>query len=197
MKIVVTGFNPFGSFHVNSSEVLVRMLETSEVSKTETIVTAVLKTEFDSAGDEISRLVRTIQPDAVFCTGMSDHDHCLRFEQVARNWNSCPDPDNAGNLRTGEPVIKNGPTCYRATLPYHAFRAALEREGIHSLLSEDAGGYVCNHVFYRACHEISQRQLKTRCGFVHLPSIKNNMDQTGQPLDMIAHAITICLRSLM
>jgi pyroglutamyl-peptidase len=198
MKILVAGFNPFGGLDVNSSEALVGVLATSRISETATVITAVLRTEYQYAGSEIARLIREIEPNFVLCTGMSSADSFLRFEQVAKNWDCCSSPDNAGDLRMGSPIIATGPALYRASLPYDMCRSALDQQGIRSVLSEDAGGYVCNHVFYRACHEIDQRQVKARCGLIHIPPMDTGgVNRVGQSLALSVQAVTICLASMV
>jgi pyroglutamyl-peptidase len=199
MKIVIVGFNPFGGLDVNSSEALVRVLATSiKIHRTVKFITSILRTEYRYAGNEIARLIREIEPDVVVCTGMSSRNPFLQFEQVAQNWDCCSFADNVGDLRTGSPIIANGPPLYRATLPYYAWRSALDQQGIPSVLSEDAGGYVCNHVFYRACYEIDRWELKARCGLVHLPPIqKTGESHASQPLALTVQAIKICLTSMI
>jgi pyroglutamyl-peptidase len=198
VKIIVTGFNAFGGLGANSSEALVRQLATSKICETANVITSILRTEYQFAGDEIARLVKEIEPDFVVCTGMSSGDPFLKFEQIARNWDCCFSADNVGDLRAGSVITANGPPLYRASLPYDAYRAALEQQGISSVLSEAAGGYVCNHVFYRACYEIDQRQLNARCGLVHVPSMDTaGRNHVSQPLAVTIQAVTICLELLL
>ncbi|MGA2119182.1 MAG: pyroglutamyl-peptidase I [Bryobacteraceae bacterium] len=164
--ILTTAFNPFGGAATNASEVLLRALEADAG-----VVKAVLETEYHAAGSEIVRLIRDLHPEAVICFGVADGERAVRLEQVARNWDATPARDNAGDVRIGQTIVPVGPDRYLGTLPYRAIAAELGARDIPYLFSEDAGGFVCNHTFYRARHEIEESGLEIPCGFIHVPSI--------------------------
>jgi pyroglutamyl-peptidase len=164
--ILTTAFNPFGTAPTNASEVLLRALEEDAG-----VAKVVLETEYRAAGNEIVRLIRDLHPDAVICFGVADGERAVRLEQVARNWDATSAPDNSGEVRIGQSILPAGPDHYLGTLPYQAIAAELDARGIPYLFSEDAGGFVCNHTFYRARHEIEESGLEIPCGFIHVPAI--------------------------
>lgn len=164
--ILATAFNPFGGAQTNASEVLLRALEDNA-----DVTRVVLPTEYNAAGSEIVRLIRTLRPDAVICFGVAKGEMVVRLEKVARNWDATPAPDNSGEVRTRRAIAPSGPGFYLGTLPYEAIAARLGALRIPYVFSDDAGGFVCNHTFYRARHEIEETGLEMPCGFIHVPSI--------------------------
>src|SRR5471032_2259370 len=100
MPILLTGFTPFGSLAMNSSQAVVGALAAEALG----LETAVLRTEYRFAGDEIVRLIRERSPSAIVCLGMNERSAQIRLETVARNWDHCALPDNAGELRQGRTI---------------------------------------------------------------------------------------------
>jgi len=181
--ILATAFNPFGAAETNASETLLRALGDDAG-----MVREVLPTEYERAGREIVRLIRELRPQAVICFGVAGSADVLRLEQFARNWAETAAPDNAGDLRNGQAIMPGAPDFYPATLPYDAISAPLDARGIPHVLSENAGGYVCNHTFYCARHEIAESGQQIPCGFVHVPPIKG-----PQEFAMLLEAMRICI----
>jgi pyroglutamyl-peptidase len=182
--ILATAFNAFGSAETNASEILLNALEENKG-----VFRVVLPTEYRAAGTQIVRLIRDVRPEAVVCFGVANGPPTMRLEQLARNWDATDDPDNAGDLRIGQAIIPEAPNTYRATLPYEAMRIALDARKIPHVDSDDAGGYVCNHTFFRARHEIAESGIGASCGFIHVPPINS-----PQEFVMFLEAIRICIQ---
>lgn len=182
--ILATAFNPFGTAETNASELLLNAVEEGA-----DLVRVVLRTEYEAAGCEIVRLIRDLTPKAVICFGVAGTESVIRFEQVARNWNGVPSPDNAGEVRMGRQIVPGARELYLATLPYDAIAAELRQSGIAHMFSHDAGGYVCNHTFYCARHEIAQSGLAIPCGFIHVPPISEQ-----RQFATLLEAMRICIR---
>lgn len=191
MPLLLTGFTPFGSHATNSSQAVVE----SFAAEAGGLDTAVLRTEYEFAGDEIVRLIREKRPVAVVCLGMNERSGQVRLEAVARNWDNCPRPDNAGILREGQRIVEGAPGTYPSTLPLRRLADRLEREAIESAISEDAGNYLCNHVFFRACHENAVNGHGVPCGFIHLPPL-SGPPETARPLDLLVRAVRLCLSEI-
>ena len=45
----------------------------------------------------------------------------------------------------------------------------LQEEGIPASVSQTAGTFVCNHLFYGLMHELEKQDQKIKGGFVHIP----------------------------
>jgi pyroglutamyl-peptidase len=67
-------------------------------------------------------------------------------------------------------VVPEGPAAYFSTLPVKSALRALQIAGIRAEVSQTAGTYVCNHVFYALMHELAGAVApRARGGFIHVP----------------------------
>jgi pyroglutamyl-peptidase len=89
-------------------------------------------------------------------------------------------PDNAGQQRTGQPILKTAPAAYFSTLPIHALRDALLAQSIPAELSSSAGHFVCNHVFFHLAHSLRKARRNIPAGFIHVPYLPEQA-VSGQP----------------
>lgn len=170
-KILLTGFDAFGGASINPSWLAVKALHGRQVLG-HTIVAAQLPTVFGTSLQELRALLQKHQPDLVICVGQAGGRSALSLERVAINVDDAPMADNAGAQPVDSPVVKGAvPAAYFTSLPIKAMLAALQREGLPAEVSQTAGTFVCNHVFYGLMHALAtKRQLKhTRGGFVHVP----------------------------
>jgi pyroglutamyl-peptidase len=168
MPILVTAFNPFGAHPTNPSEILVRNLAARNLAAASTLI---LPTEYAASARILTNAIRTLKPTAVLCLGLAEREPVLRLELFARNRSTSPAPDNAGLIRLNHPIVPGAPETLPATLPYAAISAAWTARAIPHRLSTDAGGFVCNHVFFHALHTLAQSPTPIPCGFIHLPLI--------------------------
>jgi pyroglutamyl-peptidase len=172
MRITVTGFDAFGGLPSNSSEVGVLQLAREGSGWAPGVLdTLVLPTVYSLADQSVRILLHSDAPDLLLMTGMASSSQAVLIETRARNLDACPEPDNAGEVRLGNQVRRNGPEFYSANINVPALYRGLRTRAIQALISDDAGGFVCNHAFYVACHEIDRARLPTRCGFLHLPGM--------------------------
>ena len=130
----------------------------------------------------------------MICTGQAGGRAALSLERVAINVNDARIPDNTGEQPVDTPVIAGGPAAYFTTLPIKAMLAALLDEGINAEVSQTAGTFVCNHVFYGLMHELATRTelSRTRGGLIHVPWLPAQ----GQPsmrLDEIVQGLKLAI----
>lgn len=168
--MLVTGFEPFGKDKVNPSWMAAQALHGRLVGG-HRLVGARLPTVFDRAADELRALLQKYRPDLVICCGQAGGRVNLSLERVAINVNDARIADNAGAQPIDTPVVPAGPTAYFTSLPIKAMLAALLAQGINAEVSQTAGTFVCNHVFYALMHELATRRPLAHCrgGFVHVP----------------------------
>jgi len=200
MRILVTGFEPFGIVRVNASEQIVRRLAAgARAGKRDDLIAEILPTEFTAAGKKIRRLIRAIRPDAVVCLGVAPARGTISLERVALNLDDEESPDNAGRIRLGRRIVRGAPAAYWTTLPLEPMRKAMKKAGIPSKISNHAGTYVCNHVFYCARHEMERMKNRAPCGLIHVPAIgrrgRGNR-ALGLPLSKMILAVESCLNVL-
>lgn len=192
MSILVTGFQPFGKISVNPSQ---RIIEHLQAQQREDIVALVLPTEYKASGDCIQQAILEVQPTAILSLGVAQSRSTISLERVAINLDDASIPDNAGVYATGQQIAEDGPPAYWATLPLLAMHQALAARGIPVTMSNHAGTYICNHVFYVAQHTLAQSGKPIPCGFIHIPDIAkpNESESKGLPLEKMIEAVEICL----
>jgi pyroglutamyl-peptidase len=120
--------------------------------------------------DGIKRALRGVRPDLVIALGQADRRLAITPERVAINIDDARIPDNAGSQPEDRPVVRGGPAAYWSTLPTKEIVARLRKRGIPADVSQTAGTFVCNHLFYVLMHEL-RRGPRIRAGFVHLPTL--------------------------
>lgn len=165
-KVLVTGFEPFEGASVNPSGEIARQLHGTVVGG-HRVVGALLPCVFGAAITELRRQIRASKPALILCVGQAGGRAEITPERVAINVDDARIPDNAGRQPVDRPVVRGGPAAYWSTLPVKAIVADLRRRGIPAAVSQTAGTYVCNHVFYGLMHEL--RRKKVRGGFIHVP----------------------------
>jgi pyroglutamyl-peptidase len=175
MKVLLTGFNPFADIQVNPSQLVVDAIALKEKKKSDIqITTEILPTEFIKAGNRIQELIQKITPALFLGLGVSEERRVLRIERVALNLDDSVFPDNAGFTPVGKLIVDDGPLAYFSNFPLLHLKKKLQTKGIPIEISNHAGTYVCNHVFYLAMHQIKKLDIDTICGFIHLPLISDH-----------------------
>ncbi|WP_066272476.1 pyroglutamyl-peptidase I [Hydrogenophaga palleronii] len=169
-KVLLTGFDAFGGAALNPSWLAVSSLHGRQVLG-HTLVAAQLPTVFDASLQTLNSLLKQHRPAVVICVGQAGGRRAISLERVAINVNDAPTSDNAGAQPVDTPVRAGAPVAYFTGLPIKAMLAALQREGIAAEVSQTAGTFVCNHVFYGLMHALATDPLlrHTRGGFVHVP----------------------------
>lgn len=170
MKILLTGFTPFGNNPLNPSQQLVESLPEFG-NNGETLVKAILPVDQVQAPRILLDRLHQSQPDAVLMFGLASGRAKICLERVAINLQDFRIPDNAGVTITDKPVVDDGPAAYFSTLPVRVMLNALRVEGVPATLSLTAGAYLCNQVFFTLMHEITEKQLPIKAGFIHLPAL--------------------------
>ncbi|WP_454252543.1 pyroglutamyl-peptidase I [Pseudomonas sp. Marseille-Q7302] len=166
MTLLLTGFAPFGGEDLNPSWEAVRRLDGERLGDL-TVVAAQLPTEFGTALKMLDDLLDHHRPTLVVAVGQAGGRAELSLERIAINVDDARIPDNAGRQLIDEPVVAGGPAAYFSTLPIKAMVHALRAAGIPAAVSQTAGTFVCNHVFYGLQHRLQGTGV--RGGFIHIP----------------------------
>ena len=164
--VLLTGFAPFGGEAVNPSWQAVQALQGRHVSG-HRIVARQLSVEFGTALQELRAAIRETKPALVLCVGQAGGRAAMSLERVAINVDDARIPDNAGAQPIDAEIVAGGPAAYFTRLPIKAMHAELQAAGIPAEVSQTAGTYVCNHVFYGLMHALRNRRI--RGGFIHIP----------------------------
>lgn len=168
MTLLLTGFAPFGGETLNPSWEAVRRLDGERLGDLP-VVAAQLPTEFGAALRVLDELLERHRPTLVVAVGQAGGRAELSLERIAINVDDARIPDNAGRQPIDEPVVAGGPAAYFSTLPIKAMTRVLRDAGIPAAVSQTAGTFVCNHVFYGLQHRLQGSGV--RGGFIHIPCL--------------------------
>ena len=201
--VLLTGFEPFGGESVNPSALAVQQLDGRTIAK-HRVVTAVLPCAFGDSLAALRRELRRTQPKLVVCVGQAGGRQAITIERVAINVDDARIPDNVGAQPIDAPIVRSGPAAYFSTLPIKAMVAALTEAGIAGAVSQTAGTFVCNHVFYGLMRSL-QRREGVRGGFVHVPFLpaQAEANQRGgevppsMPLAQIVEGLEVAVRAAL
>lgn len=178
MKILLTGFDPFGGASINPAWEAVKLVKAPEGVE---LVKLEVPTVFGASIDVVLAAIEACRPDAVVCVGQAGGREKITPERVAINVNDARIADNAGQQPSDEPIYSDGPVAYFATLPIKAMVTAMERAGIGAAVSNSAGTFVCNQLMYGVLYHIERAYPGVRGGFVHVPCIPEQVAGTEKP----------------
>lgn len=167
MKILVTGFMPFGGETVNPAYEAVKLLP-DEICGAK-IVKAEIPVVYKKGPATVETAIEAENPHMVLCVGQAGGRARITPEFVGINYANFRIPDNEGNQPLATKLEPEGPDAYFATLPVQAMVDACQKAGIPAAVSYTAGTYCCNEVLYSLLHALSERHPGVRGGFVHVP----------------------------
>ncbi|HNE60095.1 MAG TPA: pyroglutamyl-peptidase I [Ottowia sp.] len=195
--VLVTGFDPFGGDALNPSWLLAERLHWRRVSG-HVVQAAQLPTRFADSLPRLYALLAQWRPALVVCLGLAASRAALSIERVAINVQDARIPDNAGAQPVDEPVVAGAPAAYFSTLPIKAMRRAMLAAGVPAEVSQTAGTFVCNHVFYGLMHHLATRRglQRTRGGFIHVPPLAEHGPQ-GLPLEQMVEGLRTGIRAAL
>lgn len=165
--VLLTAFEPFGGQGVNASQLAANGLD-GRVIRGHRVVVVILPCVFGEAIAALKRAIRRVKPDLVIASGEAGGRAAITLERVAINVDDATIDDNAGARPVDRAIADAGPVGYWSRLPIKAIVSALRRRRIPAAVSQTAGTFVCNHVFY-GLMRIVARQPGLRAGFVHVP----------------------------
>lgn len=182
LRVLLTGFTPFGGDAANPSERLAAALAEAPPLSGLVLATAVLPVTYAGALPALRAALDADRPDVVLATGLAGGRAQVSVERVAINVDDARLADNDGIRRIDAPVVPGGPAAYFATVPIKAMAAAIRGAGVPAAVSQSAGTFLCNHVFYHACHIAATARPGLRAGFIHLPWLPDQaIDHPGEP----------------
>lgn len=170
MTILVTGFDRFGDLTFNPSELVAQQLVKSRRSTYgEALQGRILQTAYVAAANEIEALIRQTQPSIVLGFGVSESRDKICLERFALNLDDAPIQDNAACARGGIEIERGGPAAVKTNVDIAAILRRLVDGGVDAEISNHAGTFVCNHVYYRALRTLEKLRSQALCLFVHVP----------------------------
>ena len=179
-KLLITGFDPFAHYQINPCWEVVKALP--EQLGDFRLTKLLLPNIFGLAGRMLLERAEKLQPDIILLTGMDSGNTHVHVDTVAVNIRDALVEDNLGHRPWNEPVIAGGPAAYMATIPAHEIVRELQKEHCPVHLGYTTGGYVCNDIFYLACHHYANSKIKV--GFVHVPLLPEMVWDEGLALPL-------------
>lgn len=170
MAILLTGFEPFADHAVNPTAEIARALDGKTIDGVP-VVGRVLPVSRAEAWPMLSGWIDEVKPRVVLATGVSNRPG-VSLERIARNVDDYPIPDNTGEKATAQAIDPAGPSEYHTDVSVADLRDGLWLDGYETTVSDDAGTYLCNHVYYCLLHAAGNY----RALFVHLPRISDGGD---------------------
>lgn len=183
--VLLTGFEPFGGYAVNSSWEAIKTLEGKQIDGY-TIKTVQLPVEYATSAETLSLKIREMNPDIVIGFGLVPDD-CIRLEYAARNTTG-KYKDNKGYVPEARSIVPNAPERLYSSLPLAEIRKFLRSNRIKAVISGDAGDFLCNFISYHLL--LQQKEAGIRAtGFVHLPPLDSTY--TADYLNRIVEMIVV------
>ena len=178
MKILLTGFEPFGGDTTNPSAQVVEYLAQQSLMGCE-IAVAILPVDRWRGPAAALSAIEMHRPDVVLSLGQATGRSAISIERVAVNLMDYRIADNVGHVAADEPIVADGPAAYFATVPVREMLAAVHQAGVPAELSLSAGTYLCNQVLYAVLHHLEQ--TGRRAGFIHLPMLPEQAAAQSRP----------------
>lgn len=174
-RVLITGFSAFPGAPKNPTQVLVSLFDqhSAEFEACADITAVLLPTEYAYVDAEFSALMDEINPDIALHFGLNQQATGFTLEQTARNICNVERLDNAGAAPKSPEIDPKGPANLSGSLPLLEIRRALANASLPVEMSDDAGGYVCNYLFYRSRQLVGKN---TMSGFIHVPLLNTQTD---------------------
>ena len=194
MKIIVTGFDPFGGEKINPSIECVKALP--EVEGVE-LIRLELPTVFKESAKRLNEVINEVKPDAVLSVGQAGGRPGITMERIAINVDDARIPDNISQQPIDETIQTKGAAAYFSTLPIKRIVKAIREAGIPVEVSNSAGTFVCNHIMYQELFAATKADKPIKAGFMHIPFIpEQTTDKPSLPLEESTKALQIAIETI-
>ena len=199
MKILVTGFDPFGGEPINPAIESVKRLpdniEGAEIIKLE------IPTVRKKSLEKIEKAINEHNPDVILSIGQAGGRFDISIERIGINLDDFRIPDNEGNQIIDEPIFPDGENSYFVKLPVKAMVQNVQKNNIPASVSYTAGTFVCNHVLYGVLYLIEKKYKGKKSGFIHIPFLPQQVvDKRNMPsmeLNTIVKGLTAAIEAIV
>ena len=199
MKILVTGFDPFGGEPINPAIESVKRLP-DNIAGAE-IIKLEIPTVRKKSLEKIEKAINEHNPDVILSIGQAGGRFDISIERVGINLDDFRIPDNEGNQIIDEPVFPDGENSYFVKLPVKSMVQNVQKNNIPASVSYTAGTFVCNHVLYGVMYLIEKKYKGKKSGFIHIPFLPQQVvDKRNMPsmeLDTIVKGLTAAIEPIV
>lgn len=197
MKVLLTGFTPFGGEEINPSYEAVKLLN-DEIAGAK-IIKLEIPTVFHKSIKTLEEAIEQEKPDIVICVGQAGGRFEICVERIAINIDDARIEDNEGNKPVDEAVFKDGENAYFSNLPIKSMVKKIRDNNIPANVSNTAGTFVCNHIMYGVMYLINKKFPNIKGGFIHVPFIPqqvlNKKNLPYMTLNEITAALTYAIEA--
>ncbi|VBB09811.1 peptidase c15 pyroglutamyl peptidase i [Lucifera butyrica] len=180
-RVLITGFEPFDGEAVNPALEAVKQLN-GRIIAGAAVITRPLPVVRWKAITALKEAITQVNPDLIIAVGQGLSVTEIQVERIAINVDDFRIQDNEGRQPVDEPIEPDGPAAYWSTLPVKKMVAVMREGGIPASVSNTAGTFVCNHLFYGLMHLLSLEGSRRRGGFIHIPYLPEQaVHKPGQP----------------
>jgi pyroglutamyl-peptidase len=177
--ILITGFSPFPGAPSNPTAALAMRLAGAGRRRGIDCVAHVFATTYAAVDRELPRLIAAHRPDAILMLGLAARRRHVSIEVLARNRMSVWFPDAAGVVPLRAAIAAGAPAAARGRAEFSQLLAAARATRVKTLLSRDAGNYLCNYVYWRALEAAAAPAGPRRAVFIHVPRVSPNTRRRG------------------
>jgi len=189
--VLVTGFEPFGSYTTNPSQVIAETLNGSTLADAE-IIGIVLPVNFTTSIDRVIGAIEQYHPAVILSLGLNVKSQAIEIEKIGLNLKRYPKDD--GTWSFPQRIEKNGPFVRLTSLNTQDIARTIRQANIPAKQSFFAGTYVCNAVFYGILGYTKSQDLNTSIGFIHVPLL-DSQDPQGLPVETLVDAVKIAIEA--
>lgn len=198
MKILLTGFDPFGNDKINPSIELVKRID--EKIDSAQIFKIEIPTVFKKSGEILEENIKKIRPDVILSIGKAGGRSAISLERIAINIDDARIFDNLGEKPIDEKIRIDGENAYFSNLPIKKIVEEIKKENIPAEISNSAGTFVCNHLMYEALY-LAKKYKNIRAGFIHIPylpeQVINKTNIHSMDLENSLKAINIAIKTII
>lgn len=200
MKVLITGFDPFGGETVNPAYEAVKMLP--DVIAGAEVIKLEIPTVYTKSGEAVEKAIEEHNPDVVLCVGQAGGRSSITIEKVAINLAEARIKDNAGNQPMDSALHEDGENAYFTNLPCKAVVKELRDNHIPAHISYTAGTFVCNDVMYHVLYLIDKKYPTIRGGFIHVPyALEQVVDKpqgtAAMSLETISQGLLLAIKAIV
>lgn len=199
MKILVTGFDPFGQDTINPALEAVKQLPNEILGAS--IIKLEIPTMFHQSANVVNLAIQQHQPDIVVHIGQAGGRFGITPERIAINLDDARIADNSSQQPIDQLIAENGPAAYFSQLPVKAMVAKMQEMGIPASVSNSAGTFVCNHIMYQTLHYCQMNYPQIQSGFIHVPYLPQQVaDKASLPsmdLKTIVQGLVISIETII
>jgi pyroglutamyl-peptidase len=172
VPVLLTGFEPFNEWDVNSSWEAARLVEQAMPG----VVQAwLLPVDYFAARERLHVLLEELRPAVCLCTGLTPHEH-FAVETRARK------PEQFAGL--------DGADENPGAWPWEEMHSDLLALGVPAVCSEEAGRYVCESTYWALLEFRRRHRFPEEAAFLHVPPLSDRF-----PVERVAAAVLAVIRA--